>query len=99
MIFGSRITETVLINRLQSEVDYLREQNKLLMDRLVSMTDQRAFDQIKRHEYQIHQNKVEEIKAEKMTEFEIAQEKKKEQEKAYADKILNIQLSQMTRGE
>jgi hypothetical protein len=97
-LFGTRISESVLITRLQSEVDYLRDQNKMLMDRLVSIIDQRAFTLIKQTERQDHVQKVAEIKAEKMTFLDLEQEKIRQKENEENQKILNFQLSSM-RGE
>lgn len=93
-MFGNK---DVLTTRLQSEVDYLREQNKMLMDRLLLLTDRPAYKEQKAFEAQERAQMVELEKYKNMTPDQIESRQKQEAEKETVKNTLLRQI--MTGGE
>lgn len=87
----------VLLKRLQSEVDYLRNQNQQLMDRLLLITDKPAYREQKHNEMQERAQVVEIEKYKNMSATELEVMHQKESEKKKVEGILLRQI--MTGGE
>ncbi|MBP9694609.1 MAG: hypothetical protein KBE16_07880 [Alphaproteobacteria bacterium] len=93
-MFGNK---DVLLKRLQSEVDYLRDQNKMLMDRLLLITDKPAYREQK-HNESIERAQVVELERYKhMSPVELEQMHQKDFEKKKIEGVLLRQM--MTGGE
>lgn len=94
-MFRNNLSQDILLNRLQSEVDYLREQNKQLLDRILALTNSALYDKVKVSESRDLEKKIQQEKISKMTPEDIRQEMKIAEEDKYKQNILNLQLGQM----
>lgn len=92
MIFGN---DKILLERLASEVEYLRDQNQKLTDRLLAIFDSKNYIHIKQIEANETAQKTQLKRVERMNPEDFKQEIKIASEEAAKAKVLNMQLSQM----
>ena len=85
-----------LYERLDAEINYLREQNKDLMDRLLALTEKETYREIKYNENQDALQKKE-LELIRTTDPVILKDKREKEAKE--DELVNIQLRQMMTGE
>jgi len=90
-MFGKSILE----KRLQAEVEYLRKQNKMLIDRLMAIFDSKTYSQIKQQETTDHHQVIAEERAKKTTMADIRAEQEMVKEQKIKEKVLNQTLGSM----
>lgn len=90
--------EKILSARLAAEVEYLRDQNAKLVDRILAIFDSKTYVDIKQIEARDEQIKTQKIRVEKMTSEDFTKELAITQEENAKQKVLNMQLSQMMTG-
>lgn len=93
-MFG--LKSKILLSRLQSEVEYLRNQNQQLMDRLLALTDKTAYQQIKQDQQYDKAQDIEMAKVKRIHPDILAEKEKREAE---GDRMQSIMLKQMFTGE
>lgn len=90
--------QEILLARLSAEVQYLRDQNTKLTDRLLAIFDSKTYVEIKQIEARDEQMKVQKARVEKMNSDDFRAEAEAEAKHAAKLKVLNMQLSQMSGG-
>ncbi|MDX1902082.1 MAG: hypothetical protein SFW66_08820 [Gammaproteobacteria bacterium] len=98
MFWNKKNHDAILLTRLSSEVEYLRDQNQKLLDRLLAIFDSKNYVEIKQIEAREEAQKIQKSKVEKITAEDFQKDLKKLEEDNEKMKLLNMQFSMMQTG-